>query len=145
MLGVCFFIEPLSNCGRQIRTEEWRTLAESFGIDTLIAVNTTNFECWQFEDGPSFPDIKRVVEAYPNAKRVFVDKDGPVEPTYLYSYQHPEEDVIYFFGANCGGFRNQYKGIDGDWVQIHQTGRAGIWAIQAASIVMQDRWHRGNH
>lgn len=151
MIAVAFYAEARTNCGKQIRFDLWEGMARSFGVDTLICIDQLNFECFYFKcsdvkSALHVHSLKEIYDLFPNAKRVYVEKDGPVIPTELHKYTHPEEDVIYFFGGNSGGFRKQVpKDSPGDWVVIPTNHTTGLWAEQASIIMMADRWHRGNN
>jgi len=151
MIAFCFYIPRRYQCGKQIRLERWELAAKSFEVDLLIAIDRTGFECLSIEQPAGEPSvivvrhITEVYEAYPNASRVFVEKDAPsgVIPTDLYEYQHPAGDVVYFIGDDGSGFVGDTS--DGDWVVVPTLSKYGLWAEQAGLIVMADRCRRDDN
>ena len=149
MLAVCFFVESRADCGRQIRTEQWLSICRSFDVDRQLVIDRTGKPCFSPAEDPEHPaevfeTFDAVVNAYPNAHYVMVERQGPVEPTLLPNYEHPEGDVIYVFGPDSGGIES-LKPPSADWIQIPMSDRTrwGMWATVAGTVVMRDRWLRG--
>ncbi len=146
MIGVSFYAEARTNCGRQVSTKEWESLSRAFGVDTIICIDQLNFECFGFSTSMvpnafTVQSIQEIRDQFPDALLVFVDSQG----ISLYDFTHPDDDVIYLFGANSGGFRKQADGIDGERINILTDTDHSIWASQAATIVLADRYQRGNN
>jgi hypothetical protein len=143
-ISVCFYAEAKGSCGRQIRLYDWDTLGH-FGVEELLVVDRTGFECFNPKTKIPLTKFDSLAEALDrNAHAVFADASMPDAIPYG-EYLHPAGDVIYCFGSDVGGFRGEAQEGRGDWISIPGDSKYELWAIQAASIVMSNRWLRGNH
>jgi hypothetical protein len=150
MISLAFFVEGRHPCGKEIRTEEWLSVCRCFGVDRMLVINRTGRECFYPNQDQVHPAITYATwdelrAAHPDDKYVMIERQGPVEPTMLSEYTHPtDDDVIYCLGPDGGGLEGLV--VPGaDWVQLPMAANArwGMWAIMAATVVMQDRWLRG--
>lgn len=149
MISVAFFAEGRHPCGKEIRTEEWLSVCRSFDVDRQLVINRTNRECFHPNEDAGHPALvyatwDDLYAAHSTAKFVMCERQGPVEPTLLSDYTHPtDDDVIYCFGPDGGGLEGLV--VPGaDWVQLpmSEKSRWGMWALMAATVMMQDRWLR---
>lgn len=145
MIAIAFYIDHKEKCGRQIRISQWTALVDAFGVDHLAVIDMNGIEC--FEPKANVPVTKHkglrdALAQFPDARVVYIDKSQTHQP--YTEYQHPQGDVIYCFGCDVGGFRGDANGA-GDWITIPTNSKYELWAVQAALLVMSDRWNRDNH
>ena len=150
MIALCCFVESRTSCGRQIDISPMWHLIREFGGDELLVIDYTNFECFDPERGADVPisrfySLAEAVAARPDPRWVFLEKDVPngAVAISLPDYQHPK-DAIYVVGADARGIVGATAEM-GDWVKVPVASKYPLWAAQAATIVMWDRWNRGNH
>ena len=153
MISIAFFVEGRHPCGKEIRTEEWLSVCRSFDVGQQLCINRTGRECFYPNEDQEHPATvystwDELRAAHPDAKYVMIERqapDGLPEPTLLADYTHPADvDVIYCFGPDGGGLEGLV--VPGaDWVKLPMSDKTrwGMWALMAATVVMQDRWLRG--
>lgn len=142
-VAVCFYVEPNGSCGKQIRLEQWTALAQSFGVGRLLVVDRTGFDCFDPKSQISLTVHKTLADAFgefPRATVVLADKNKGVP---YHEYEPPAGDVIYCFGSDTAGYRGEAP-AGCDWLTIPADSKYELWAVQAATLVMGDRWRRGN-
>jgi len=151
MIGVAFFAENRNSCGKQNHTEMWLSLCRTFDIDRQLVIDKVGIPCFAPAEDPNHPaeifqNFVDIFEAYPDAHYVMVERQGQADPTPLPDYRHPKGDVIYCFGPDSGGIET-YRPPKADWVMVPMSDKTqwGMWAIMTATIVMHDRWTRGNN
>lgn len=148
-VAIAFFVESRQPCGLQIKTEEWLSVARGYDVDRMLVIDRTNKACFSPDEDPEHPaevfvDFDAIVAANPDARYVMLERTAPdpIVPTALPDYTHPTSgDVIYCFGPDSGGLQG-LNPPNADWVVIPMSDatRWGLWAIMAATLVMQDRW-----
>jgi len=144
MISVCMYAETKAACGRQVHLYDWEALAH-FGVGELLVVDRTGFECFNPKTKIPLTKFDSLAEVLSrDARVVFSDAASPLAMPYNL-YDHPEGDVIYCFGSDVGGFRGEAVEDRGDWITIPGDTKYELWAIQAATIIMSNRWIRGNN
>jgi len=111
----------------------WKHMLDDFSIDKWIMSPITGISKNVIE----VPDISEYLDQQNWADVIFIDENGTIE---LEEFQHPE-NVIYVFGRT--GFSAwEAFGRKGKAVKIQTPAGAigGLWAHQAAAIVLYDRW-----
>lgn len=144
MISVCFYVEATGSCGKQLRVDKWTALAQSFGVDRMLVVDRTGLECFDPKSQIDLTVHKNLDDAlsqFPQATVVLADKNKGVP---YHDYQQPDGDVIYCFGSDTAGYRGEAPD-DCDWITVPSDTKYELWAVQAATLVMGDRWRRGNH
>lgn len=151
MLSLAIYFEKRHECGRAHKTERWRGLARAFSVDYVFVIDRVGLPCFE----PSFDDHSVIdsIDQIPNIwKLVFIDNVCPPNRNkiMLQDFKHPEGDTCYVIGADALGIadinHNKPSDYEGVWVEIPTATHHGIWAEQAAAIVLADRMMRhANH
>jgi tRNA(Leu) C34 or U34 (ribose-2'-O)-methylase TrmL len=116
-------------------------------VDKQFVINRSGKPCFTPAQDPEHPaelfeSLDAVREACPGHKFVMVEKIP--ESPLLYDYEHPAENVIYVFGPDGGGIESIGR-EDDDWLYIPMSSsRWGMWSDMCGTLVMADRWRRGN-
>lgn len=144
MLAICIYFERRSTCGRDYPFEKWRSLVRAFGVDHVYVIDRVDLPCF-LPEFKSFDVIKSFDEIEWSGPIVFVDKDAPPnrETIPYLDYTIPDNALICFGGDSCGivhAHPNKDTSIEGDWIYIPMADKYGIWAEQAAAVVLSNRY-----
>jgi hypothetical protein len=152
MIAVCFFVDARGRCGKEIKTEEWLSVCRTFDVDMQLVIDRTNTKCFSPSEDSDHPaevyaSIEAVFAKYPDASYVMIERQAPnpIAPTLLEDFQHPQGDVIYCFGPDSGGLEG-LNPPNASWVilDMSENTRWGMWALMAGTLVMHNRWKRGD-
>jgi hypothetical protein len=144
VLALAIYFEKRHECGRQHKTERWRSLVRAFAVDHVYVIDRVGLPCFE-PDFPSFDHITHLDEINFDGKMVYVDNVCPPNRTMfdLPDFRHPVGDVCYVVGADALGIadvnhtkESEYEGL---WLKIPTSTHHGIWAEQAAAIVLAHR------
>jgi len=148
VLAICVYFERRSGCGRDYDFEKWRHLTRSFAVDHVYVINHVQIPCFQ-PDLDSFTLVDSFEEINWSGRTVFVEKDIPPNRTAVpyFEFDHLDDEML-CFGANAKGMVQARPKVDteldGDWITIPTASKYGLWDIQAATIILADRYHRDN-
>jgi len=97
--------------GRSVDFGRWVNQLYAFGLDALLLVGTEEaFKTLGLTQSGTvviswIQKLEEVSVTYPKAKRVFVEHrrviPGNIKYEFLHNFNHPQEDVLYFFGADA--------------------------------------------
>lgn len=148
MLAICIYFQRQSTCGRDYPFEKWRSLVRAFGVDHVFIIDKVDLPCF-LPDFVSFDVVGSFNEIEWKGPVVFVDNHPPPnrEPINYLNYDIPDDALICFGGDACGmlhALPNKPTDLVGDWIHIPMADKYGIWAEQAAAVVLSNRWSNVN-
>ena len=152
MVGVIFYIMD-AEASVWSDIQAWRLTMFQFKqeIDFYIAINksTENLKGWSDKafEAHMVDDIDEALEIHPENRYVVFDFENN-SGVGLHSYNHPQNNVTYVFGADSGGHEGGIKKfgkIEKDYDQlIIPTGNGYIYTVHCLTIAMYDRINKGN-
>jgi hypothetical protein len=118
-------------------SERWDYMCKDFGINEWHMIPVSGIYNTRLEENAA---LKEVFIQHPNIPAVFFDENAT---TVLSDFTHPQ-DVIYVFGKS--GYSPLGLMREGDIsIKIDTPASVGgLWADQAASIVLYDRLLKNN-
>lgn len=112
-------------------SERWDYMCKDFEIDDWYMTPVSGITVVRLTEKAT---LDEVFALHPGIKAVFVDES---ESTVLSTFDHPD-DVIYVFGKS--GYSPRAHMREGDIsVKIDTPRVGGLWADQAAAVVLYDR------
>lgn len=144
MLALAVYFEKRHECGRKHKTERWRSLVRAFEVDHVFVIDRTGLPCFE-PQFPSFDVVESLGDIDFGGKYIFVDNVCPPnrEKIMLDKFVHPEGDSMYVIGADAIGIADINSTLPSDqeglWLEIPSATHHGIWAEQAAAIVLAHR------
>jgi hypothetical protein len=124
--------------GRRVTAREWGLMAKAFEVDNIYCVDDEG----RAERSGRITRVSTIaeVEALHPEQWVYVEH-MPGDPATLTDFRHPA-DVVYCFGADSTGMLGKQRN-QGTWVTIATPNDGGLYADQAAAIILYDRLVKG--
>lgn len=132
MLEIAFFYDPRL-------TDFWDQLVRTFAVNAAHVVGLP--EDFQTSTWQALASVDEI-ENLSSPRTMFSPASAELAPgaVALSDYTHPDE-AVYVFGSD----EQHNPAIDCDAIVYVPTPRADpLWSVQAAAIVLHDRWSRGN-
>jgi len=117
---------------------------QAFGATDLCLIGNPEIEHGYTIQHKEYPDLESVLDDYPDAKLVALVGEVPwgINPTLLFDYLHPDDNVLYIIGADYGDIEfEKIEHLDVDYVHIETKNNVNhLWSCTVAGIVLYDRW-----
>jgi len=116
----------------------WRQLRHAYDVDRIIAVPQSLSPTLSVDQYDSMEAALAAVES----TRVYLQPSATVEGINLLDYTHPEQ-ACYIFGRSAEN-NLRFMREEDHVVTIYTPNPVDIFAVNAAAIVLQDRWNKSH-